>query len=117
MEQEERRRVPRYQFIAPAELVEETSGARSNSWVADIGSQGCSLSISNPPRTGSVVWLKIGTDPRERFQARSIVVHSNGGHVGLLFSEVQPHSVAILEKWLASAKFPKQVSVKRAESD
>ena len=115
MEQEERRRVPRYQFIAPAELVEEASGERSNSWVADIGSQGCALSISNPPRAGSVVLLRVGTDPRERFQARSIVVHSNGGHVGLRFSEVEPHSAAILEKWLASAKFPKQVSVKRTD--
>jgi hypothetical protein len=115
MEREERRRVPRYQFIAPAELVEETSGVRSNSWVADIGSQGCSLSISNPPSAGTVVRLKIGTDPREPFQARSIVVHSNGGHVGLLFSQIQPHSAAILEKWLASAKFPKQVGVKRVD--
>jgi hypothetical protein len=113
----ERRRMPRYQFIAPAELVEEASGARSNSWVADIGSQGCSLSVSNPPRAGSVVLLKIGVDPREPFQARSIVVHANADLVGLQFSEIKPHSSAILEKWLASAKFPKQTSVKKLESD
>jgi hypothetical protein len=110
--EQERRRVPRYQFIAPAELVEEASGARSNSWVADLGSQGCSLSVSNLPRAGSIVQLKIGVDPREPFQARSIVVHTNGEHAGLRFSEIQPHSLAILEKWLASAKFPKQTSAK-----
>src|SRR5262249_54795305 len=103
----ERRRVPRYQFIAPAELVDETSGTRSNSWVADLGSQGCCLSLRNPPCIGSVVRLKIGTNPRETFQARAVVVHTTDEHAGLLFSEVKPMSTVVLHKWLASAKFPK----------
>jgi hypothetical protein len=103
----ERRRVPRYQFIAPAELVDETSGTRTNSWVADLGSQGCCLSVANPPRVGSVVRLKIGTNPRETFQARAVVVHSTIDHAGLMFSEVKPMASVLLHKWLATAKFPK----------
>src|SRR5438034_9626114 len=97
--EQERRRVPRYQFIAPAELVEEASGARSNSWVADLGSQGCSLSVSNPLRAGSIVQLKNGVDPREPLQARSIVVHTNGEQAGLRFKETQPHSLLLRECW------------------
>ena len=103
----ERRRVPRYQFIAPAELVHETSGARFNSWVADLGSQGCSLSIRNAPPDGAEVRLKIGTHPRESFHAKAIVVHSSGERAGLVFSEVKPESSVLLHTWLAGAKFPK----------
>ncbi len=103
----ERRRVPRYQFIAPAELVDETSGTRTNSWVADLGSQGCCLSLSNPPRMGSIVRLKIGTNPRETFQARAVVVHTTDDHAGLLFSDVNPMSAVVLHRWLDTAKFPK----------
>jgi PilZ domain len=103
----ERRRVPRYQFIALAELVEESSGSRSNSWVADLGSQGCGLSTSNASLPGTVVHLKIGTNPRETFQARATVVHSTDKNAGLMFSEVKPNSSMILEKWLGTAKFPK----------
>jgi len=103
----ERRRVQRFQFIAPAELVEELSGTRLNSWVADLGSQGCRLSVSNPPRPGTMVQLKIGTNPRETFQARAVVVYTNAEHAGLMFSEVQPTSSVILHTWLGAAKFPK----------
>jgi hypothetical protein len=102
----ERRRAPRYQFIAPAELVEETSGARINSWVADLGSQGCSLSVNNPPRAGSVVHVKIVTDPREAFQAKAVVVHATVDHAGLKFSDLTASASQILNKWLATAKFP-----------
>jgi hypothetical protein len=103
----ERRRVPRFQFIAPAELVDEASGARINSWVADLGPQGCSLTVGNPPREGADVQLKIGTDPREFFQARAVVVYSSRDRVGLAFREVKPTSSVVLHKWLAAAKFPK----------
>jgi hypothetical protein len=103
----ERRRVPRFQFIAPAELVEEASGARINSWVADLGPQGCSLTVGDAPCEGSDVQLKIGTDPREFFQARAVVVYSNRDRIGLAFREVQPTSSVVLNKWLAAAKFPK----------
>jgi hypothetical protein len=109
----ERRRAPRYQFIAPAELVEETSGARTNSWVANLGSQGCSLSVSNPPCVGSMVRLKIGTDPRDLFQTQARVVYAANDQIGLQFSDVQPNASQMLDKWLATAKFPQKTNVKR----
>jgi hypothetical protein len=103
----ERRRTPRYQFIVPAELVDETSGRRMNSWVADLGSQGCSLSVNNPPRAGAAVQLKIGANPRDTVQAKAVVVHSTSSHAGVMFTEVKPNSSAVLQAWLATAKFPK----------
>jgi hypothetical protein len=53
------------------------------------------------------VRLKIGTNPREFFQARAVVVYSSPERVGLSFSDVKPASSIVLHKWLASAKFPK----------
>jgi hypothetical protein len=102
----ERRRTPRFQFIAPAELVDDTSGARIQSWVADLGLHGCSLSVKDAPRDGTTITLKIGTNPRETFLARAIVVHSRTDRAGILFEAVAPSSFEMLSKWLAQAKFP-----------
>jgi hypothetical protein len=102
----ERRRAPRFQFIAPAELVEESSGTRIFSWVADLGQHGCSLSVRKAPRDGTVVRLKIGTTPRETFSAKAVVVHSEEERAGIAFEEVTPVSLEILGNWLSKAKFP-----------
>jgi len=104
--EEERRRTPRYQFIAPAELVDDASGARIQSWVADLGLHGCSLSVKDAPRAGAVISLKIGTNPRETFLARAIVVHSRTDRAGIVFDAVAPSSLEMLSKWLGQAKFP-----------
>jgi len=104
--EEERRRTPRFQFIAPAELVDDTSGVRIQSWVADLGLHGCSLSVKDGPRDGAVVSLKIGTNPRETFLARAVVVHSRRDRAGIAFDAVAASSLEMLSKWLAQAKFP-----------
>jgi hypothetical protein len=103
--EQERRRTPRFQFIAPAELVDDTSGGRIQTWVADLGLHGCSLSVKDAPRGGSVVSVKIGTSPRESFLARAIVVHSEADSAGIKFDAVAPASFELLNKWLAQAKY------------
>jgi hypothetical protein len=63
--EKERRKTPRFQFIAPAELVSEKSGERIQSWVADLGLHGCAVTVKEAPRRGTVVSMKIGHTPRE----------------------------------------------------
>ena len=104
--EQERRRTPRFQFIAPAELVDDISGAKIQSWVADLGLHGCSLSVKDAPRDGTAVNLKIGTNPRESFLARAVVVHSRANRAGIVFDAVGSSSLEVLSKWLAQAKFP-----------
>jgi hypothetical protein len=104
--EEERRRTPRFQFIAPAELVDDASGARIQSWVADLGLHGCSLSVKDSPRHGATVSLKIGTNPRELFMSRALVVHSRLDRAGIAFDALTTSSFEVLSKWLAQAKFP-----------
>jgi hypothetical protein len=74
--------------------------------VAYLGLHGCSLSVKDAPRDGSVVSLKIGTNPRETFLARAIVVHSRRDRAGIVFDAVAASSLEMLSKWLAQAKFP-----------
>ncbi len=104
--EKERRKTPRFQFIAPAELVCEKSGDRIQSWVADLGLHGCVVTTKNAPRRGTVVSMKIGHTPRETVLARAVVVHSAQERAGIRFMAVTPASLEMLGKWLSKAKFP-----------
>jgi hypothetical protein len=102
----ERRKTPRFQFIAPAELVCEKSGERIQSWVADLGLHGCAVTTKESPRRGTVVSMKIGHTPRETVLARAVIVHSAQQRMGIRFVAVTPASLEMLGKWLSKAKFP-----------
>ena len=102
----ERRRVPRFQFIAPAELVDERSGAQSVAWLSDLGMHGCSLGIKDPLPEGTPLQVKIA-NAKEYVETRATVVYSRPNHAGIVFNEVKPASVAVLNRWLAGAKFVK----------
>ena len=104
--EKERRRVPRFQFIAPAELIDETSGAQRTAWLSDLGARGCSLGITDSLPEGTPLQVKI-ENAKEFVEARATVVYSRPNHAGVVFNEVKPASVAVLNKWLAAAKFPK----------
>ncbi len=105
--EEERRRTPRFQFIAPAELVDDTSGARIQSWVADLGLHGCSLSVQGCPAR------RRGDQPEDRHKspgdfsgARDRCAFKERDRAGIVFDAVAPSSLEMLSKWLAQAKFP-----------
>jgi PilZ domain len=104
--EKERRRVPRFQFIAPAELVDQTSGAQRVAWLSDLGSRGCSLGITDPFPEGTALRVKI-ENAKEFVEARATVVYSRPNHAGVVFNEVKPGSIPVLNRWLATAKFPK----------
>ena len=55
----ERRRTPRYVFIASAELFEEGTEVRVASRVSELSLHGCYLDMMNPFPTGTIVLLKI----------------------------------------------------------
>jgi hypothetical protein len=60
--EDERRRLPRYPFIASAELLEENSGSRMNTRISDLSLSGCSVDTINPLPDGTLVHLKIFTE-------------------------------------------------------
>jgi hypothetical protein len=100
----EKRRSPRYSFIASAELIEERADVRIASRVSELSLHGCYLDMMNPFPTGTLVLVKISAGDAF-FEARSKIVYSQpnmGAGVGFL--EVAAPSQEVLERWLDEAE-------------
>src|SRR5258708_34507453 len=100
----EKRRSPRYSFIASAELIEEKADVRIASRVSELSLHGCYLDMMNPFPTGTMVMVKIAAGDAF-FEAKSKIIYSQpnmGAGVGFL--QVARHSQAVLERWLDGAE-------------
>jgi|SRR5579859_245222 len=96
----ERRRTPRYQFIADAELLETTSGSKSCVKTGDLSAGGCFLDTLNPLPEGTEIQVTI-TQANQRFVALGRVVFAFPSlGVGVVFTHVAPQQLTILEEWL-----------------
>ena len=104
MEYKERRRGPRYPFIASAELIEQRADVRIASRVSELSMGGCYLDMMNPFPKGTLVLVKISAG-EDFFQAKATVVYSQmnmGAGVG--FQEFDQASRIVLERWMDQAK-------------
>jgi len=106
----EKRRTPRYIFIASAELFEERSEVRVASRVSELSLHGCYLDMMNPFPTDTIVLLKIFAG-EAAFKSRAKVIYSqpNMG-AGMAFIDVDPESLAVLQHWLEEAAKDRSVS-------
>jgi hypothetical protein len=100
----EQRRVPRYAFIATAELIEQKTDVRIATRVSELSLHGCYLDMMNPFPSETVVLVKISAGDIV-FQAKSkiIYVQPNLG-AGVAFLDIAPENLAILQRWLERAK-------------
>jgi hypothetical protein len=101
---QERRRGPRYSFIASAELIEQRADVRIASRVSELSANGCYLDMMNPFPKGTMVLVKISAG-EAFFQAKAKIVYSQmnmGAGVGFL--EIDADSKAALERWLDEAE-------------
>jgi hypothetical protein len=104
IEYPEKRRSPRYSFIATAELIEEKADVRIASRVSELSLHGCYLDMMNPFPTGTTVLVKIAAGDAF-FEAKSKIVYSQpnmGAGVG--FVQIAPGSQEVLERWLDGAE-------------
>lgn len=100
----EKRRSPRYSFIASAELIEERADVRIATRVSELSLHGCYLDMMNPFPKDTMVLVKISAGDAF-FEARSKIVYSQmnmGAGVGFL--EVGEESQEVLERWLDEAE-------------
>jgi hypothetical protein len=99
----ERRRTPRYTFIASAELIEETSDVRIATRVSELSLYGCYLDMMNPFPVGTLVLVKISAGDAF-FEAKSKIVYAqpNMG-AGVVFLETDAQYQPILDRWLDEA--------------
>jgi len=104
IEYQEKRRSPRYSFIASAELIEERADVRIASRVSELSRFGCYLDMMNPFPTGTMVLVKISAgDAFFEAKAKIVYSHPNMG-AGLGFLEVAPPSQEALDRWLDGAE-------------
>jgi hypothetical protein len=96
----DKRRSPRYQFIASAELIEEAADVRIASRVSELSLHGCYLDMMNPFPTGTQVLVKISAGDAF-FEAKSKVVYAqhNMG-AGVAFQQIKADSQVVLERWI-----------------
>jgi hypothetical protein len=104
----EKRRTPRYPFIAVAELTHAESGAQLNSQVAELSLNGCYVDMLNTLPVNSAVTVKIFADS-ECFEATATVIYAHPGlGMGLAFQDASIKSGALLRRWLAKASGSQQ---------
>jgi len=107
----ERRRAPRYQFIADAEFVEIESGTKLKARTGDLSIGGCFLETLNPSPEGAEIQVTI-SQGNAQFTGlgRVVFVFPNLG-MGIVFTNSAASQVAILEAWLAELKPSKEAAV------
>jgi hypothetical protein len=98
--QAERRRAPRYQFIADAEVLEIASGTRLKAKTGDLSVGGCFLDMLNPSPQGTDVEVTIFQEKAQfTGRGRVVFVFPNLG-MGVAFTKVTASQLATLEEWL-----------------
>lgn len=96
----ERRRFPRYQFVADTEIAEIASNTRLGGRSSDLSMGGCFLDMVNPLPEGTEIRITIH-HAGASFTALGRVVFAfpNTG-MGVVFTHVDEDQTAIVRKWL-----------------
>jgi len=98
--EQERRRSPRFPFVAAAEVHEQNNGSQLSARVSDISATGCYVDTINPLPRGTPVRVRIFNETQS-FEAPATVAYSvvHLG-MGLSFGDVPPGARDVLREWL-----------------
>lgn len=98
--EQDRRRSPRFTFIADAEVRDQNGDSQLSARISDISATGCYVDTINPLPDGTAVRVRIFNE-EQSFEAAATVAYSlmNLG-MGLSFGEVTPSSRDVLQQWL-----------------
>jgi hypothetical protein len=97
----ERRTVPRYSFIAVAEIVEPTSGVRLSGRISEISRKGCYVDLLNTLPIGTAIQLCISRDQGAFACSANIIYTQEGMGMGVAFMDPPANQLQILDSWLA----------------
>ncbi len=104
---DERRRTPRYPFIATAEVLDQSSQATIATRVTELSLNGCYLDMPNPLPKDAQIKIKIYTESKFFESAGTIVYSQANLGVGVSFRETRPQFVTVLKQWLLAAAVAK----------
>ncbi|HKN76584.1 MAG TPA: PilZ domain-containing protein [Candidatus Acidoferrum sp.] len=109
--EDERRRVPRFPFVATAEVLEKGAQAGVSARVTELSLYGCYVEMSDPRPKGTQVVLKVFAEGRYLESQGSVLYSQPNQGMGVGFQNVNPHYLMVLKQWLieaAQAKFGKK---------
>lgn len=101
MSNNERRAVPRYSFIAAAEILEPSSGVRIAGRISEISRKGCYIDLLNTLPTGTTIEVRISRDSGAFTCGGKIIYVQDGMGMGIAFGETPAEQLKILDSWLA----------------
>jgi c-di-GMP-binding flagellar brake protein YcgR len=97
----ERRKHPRYPFIADAEVTDLATDAKFRVRTSDLSVGGCFLKMDNPTPAGTNLHVKIfRMSGSFEARGRAAFVMPNSG-MGIAFTRVEERHLRTLERWLA----------------
>jgi len=97
----ERRAVPRYTYIAHAELADADRSTRLNVRISDMSTRGCYVDMIHPLPEGTEITLDIA-DSSGPIQARGRIVYAVPQlGAGVAFHDLTPELTARIEQSLA----------------
>jgi len=97
---DERRTVPRFNFIASAEIVEPASGVHMSGRISEISRKGCFIDLLNTLPTGTAIQLRISRDRGAFTSSGKIIYTQDGVGMGVAFVDVSAEQARILATWL-----------------
>jgi PilZ domain len=95
----ERRRAPRYRFVADAEVI--APGTNRGARTSDVSIGGCFLDMPNPLPEGTEIRVRI-SQASATFAAlgRVVFIFPNMG-MGVVFTRVEDDQLPVLQEWLS----------------
>ena len=97
----ERRRNPRYAFIADVEIVELESGMTMTAHTSDFSRGGCFVDMFSPLPEGTVIKLRLSKWQQTLETPAKVVYSSVGMGMGLMFGAIDAAQRAVVEGWLS----------------
>jgi len=96
-----KRAIPRFSFVAEAEMVKVRDGIRTVGRVAQLSSLGCYVDTADPLPVGTALRLRIryGCSTCE-VTGKTIYTHAGWG-MGVLFADVAAQQRSTIETWLS----------------
>lgn len=103
---QERRRTPRYPFIATAEIIDPATKASAPARVTELSLHGCYIEMPNPLPKGASLHAKVYSEGKF-FESAGKVVYSLQNGIGVTFHDVRPQFLTVLKQWLLAAAMAK----------
>jgi hypothetical protein len=101
--EDERRRTPRYPFVATVELIQKDAKAGISAKITELSLYGCYVELPDPFPKDTQIFLKVYANGKF-FESLGVVVYAHPAQGnGVRFQNVNPHYLTVLKQWLIEA--------------